>query len=234
MQCSTPTKWGSCGKCVACQDRRKRSWVLRMILEAEEHDTDSVTFLTLTYDNIHLPLDGQAAKRDLQLWLKRLRKQFELSKQSVRYLAALEKGTQGTMRFHWHVIMYGLRFSEVNRHFIHSTWGNGFIHWKPATEGRMAYVMKYVLKDKCWLMSRRPGIGAKAIDRLNNMIGNLSHEEMLKLRNDNVITAWKSGRPQAKTIPSLRVGGFYYPLHRYIKDHLPDLRMKEIYGPFKK
>lgn len=68
---------------------------------------DRCCFLTLTYDNDHLPKHGQLIKRDLQLFFKRLRK----SAGRFRYVACGEYGEQ-SRRPHFHVALFGLDFSS--------------------------------------------------------------------------------------------------------------------------
>lgn len=248
-KCISPTAYGRCRKCEPCLATRLRSWLLRMILEAMLYDDDQVTFCTFTYAPAFLPESEDIAKHQLQKFFKRLRKSFNLSTH-VRYVAALEKGTQGTKRFHWHAILYGLRFTSVNKHFLSNAWGQGFIEWKPATAGRMAYVLKYVIKGGKFLMSRRPGLGAGMIYSINLSLSKLSQEERYKLADArersylaNKFMIEKFGtenwevqkvKPifgreylkRANTIQSLRIGGFYYPLHDYIKRRLLNLRLQ--------
>lgn len=253
MKCSNPTVYGACRKCEACLNNRVRQWQLRLILEAMLYDSDQTTFLTLTYKPECLPASEDDAKDQLQKWLKRLRKNLN-SESHIRYVAALEQGSNSTKRYHWHCILYGLRFTAVNKHFLSKCWGLGFIDWKPATHGRMSYVLKYVIKGGKFLMSRRPGIGAGMLEALDKMISGLSVAEVSKLRNNadrqlllkkffishSRITgresvAHKPGGAflkESRTVTALRVGGFYFPLHRYLKERLVDMR--EFYGSSKK
>lgn len=250
-KCSNPSYYGRCRKCDACLQTRLRSWLLRMMLEAMLYDSDRVTFLTLTYNDKNLPGDEKLSKESVQKFFKRLRKLFDVK---IRYVAALERGTQFTMRYHWHAIIYGIRFTSTNRHFIEKAWGNGFIHWKPSTPGRMSYVLKYVIKGGKFLMSRRPGIGDGMIFSLNKTLASLSKEELDKLalsrdmsyvinkfviknkfdpltgtysdREEIKIATGRDFHQKAKTLQSLRVGGFYYPLHDFIKKRIINLRLK--------
>lgn len=224
-KCTKPTEYGRCRKCNACLQSRLRSWQLRMIMESMLYDSDQTTFLTLTYRNENLPADADAAKKQFQKWLKRLRKVLNLST-DVRYVAALEQGTQGTKRYHWHCILYGPRFGAYNRHFIEKSWANGFIQWKPATHGRMAYVLKYVIKGGKFLMSRRPGIGDGMIQYLNNTIDKLSLKEVEKAKwnksmIDFAVTAkWDMPQPVQRLFSYIQVGKYPFPLHAFIKQRM--------------
>jgi len=72
------------------------------MLEAAHH-TDNV-FVTLTYDDDHLPEDGSLNPRDVQLFLKRLR--VGIAPIKVRYFAVGEYGEQ-TGRPHYHMALFG-------------------------------------------------------------------------------------------------------------------------------
>ena len=61
-----------CGRCMECRLRKKREWALRCEHEASLHDENC--WFTLTYDDAHLPDRNSLRRRDLQLFLKRLRK----------------------------------------------------------------------------------------------------------------------------------------------------------------
>lgn len=63
-----------CGKCLGCQQTRANHWAERCKHEAQQHQHCS--FLTLTYNDRWAPNDGNLQPRDLQLFLKRLRKRL--------------------------------------------------------------------------------------------------------------------------------------------------------------
>lgn len=63
------------------------------------------SFVTLTYDDDHLPKDWCVSVRELQLFLKRLRR----AGFSVRYLACGEYGEKN-FRPHYHLILFGQTF----------------------------------------------------------------------------------------------------------------------------
>jgi hypothetical protein len=212
MKCLDPTYFGPCRKCKACLENRQRQWLLRMILEGMLYDEDRVIFLTLTYSDTKLPSDVDQAKRQMQLFMKRLRKAF--GDRKIRYVAALERGSQHG-RYHWHAVFYGIRFSMSNRAVIESCWSNGFIDMKLATHGSMHYVLKYIIKGHKFLMSRRPGIGAGMIKSINELLQKLSKEEVAKLRGSYFTLHYPN---EKKSLARLRVGKYDYPIHRYLKD----------------
>lgn len=184
----------SCGKCAACKCDYSRDWANRMILELQDHQ--DAMFLTLTYNDAHLPISPQGfptlVKRDVQLFLKRLRKY--LGDKRIRYYFAGEYGTN-THRPHYHAIIYGIGINTfddlVFRGYnnlghpyftsptLESIWGNGFISFSSVTWRTCNYVARYVLKKQAQrddflgvclppfnVSSRRPGIGLSRADEM--------------------------------------------------------------------
>lgn len=70
------------------------------------HERNS--FVTLTYNDAHLPGDRGLSKIDLRNFMKRLRKRHGAG---IRFLAAGEYGGE-TQRPHYHMALFGLDFSE--------------------------------------------------------------------------------------------------------------------------
>lgn len=220
-KCSNPTPWGTCRKCDACTERRIRSWVLRMKLEAMAYVPTFVTYVTFTYDNDHLPDGDKACKESMQAFFKRLRKCY--GTRSIRYVCGLEKGTTGTYRYHWHCILYGINFSLVDEGIIRRTWANGFIDWKLAEPGNMHYVLKYCIKGGVFLMSRRPGIGSNGVKMINDAIRSLSVQEL----NNILMEKYGMRGFVNKTLGHLKVGRYFYTLDRYIRDRLLRITLED-------
>lgn len=111
-----------CGRCEGCRVDKSREWANRLLLEKEYYPDDQCWFVTLTYDEDHVPRSaygdpetGEAqpsmtlSKRDLQLFMKRLRKNANVP---IRFFACGEYGPQ-TMRPHYHVILFGLQLADL-------------------------------------------------------------------------------------------------------------------------
>lgn len=153
-----------CGKCLACRINRRREWTLRLLHE-EIYSTSSY-FVTLTYDDDHVPYDDNGnqcvCKRDVQLWLKRLRKKFG---DGIRYFLNSEYGeTFG--RPHYHAIVFNLpptfapdaktiiRYDRGRKSIsFHSSsfeyiWGKGNVEFSDATAERCGYCAKYFVDRK--------------------------------------------------------------------------------------
>lgn len=160
-----------CGECLACRMAKAQDWAGRLMLELESHD--SAYFLTLTYDDEHCPISGNAytlVKYELQLFFKRLRRAFP--NDHIRYLACGEYGDT-TFRPHYHAIVFGLHLDDLvpfGRSGLHdvyyaskklqSVWSSrgvngkekpipfGFITIGAVTWNSCAYVARYVLKKQ--------------------------------------------------------------------------------------
>lgn len=145
-----------CGHCVGCRLDNSRMWKIRCCLEALNWDT--VHFITLTYDDEHLPLDENGelvlSKRDLELFWKRLRKKGY----NFKFFSCGEYGTSthGTHRPHYHAIIFGSPFSDLvpvlrNRFQsaeLNRIWGKGLTDLQIADPGSIAYVCGYVEKKQ--------------------------------------------------------------------------------------
>lgn len=157
-----------CGKCTGCIIDRSHEWSIRIYQEASLYDRNS--FVTLTYDDSHLPDDSRLDIRHLQLFWKRLRHLGP-----VRYYACGEYGSE-TRRPHYHAIVFGQDFRSHDTlpvgeglyatPFLTDTWGMGHVTVADVTMATCCYVAGYVNKklgvdDGFQLMSRRPGIGSR-------------------------------------------------------------------------
>lgn len=111
-----------CGRCLGCMVDKSREWANRLLLEKEYYPDDQCWFVTLTYDEEHVPRSfypdpetGEAQpcmtldKRHHQLFMKRLRKN---SRQQIRFFGCGEYGPQ-TMRPHYHYILFGLSLGDL-------------------------------------------------------------------------------------------------------------------------
>lgn len=162
-----------CGKCEACLTNRRSQWTFR--LKQELKDSTSCFFFTLTYDDFNLPFKRSGnvtlpcvRKRDVQLFLKRLRKRIEPFK--IRYFIVSEYGPS-TFRPHYHGVIFNFPQELKNKldDIINESWQLGFIRIDPITDGRIHYVTGYCLDNSqipqsyeknFMLCSRRPALGS--------------------------------------------------------------------------
>jgi len=127
-----------CGKCPFCLATKRSDWALRLHYEGRCHLTKK--FVTLTYADCHLHFKNGTAqldKRDVQLWLKRVRR----TGAKVRYFAVGEYGSK-TYRPHYHVLLFG----ECSDDVIRDSWPLGHVHIGTVTGDSIAYTMKYIDK----------------------------------------------------------------------------------------
>lgn len=174
-----------CGQCIGCRLERARMWAVRCVHEASMYEDNC--FITLTYDDDHLPENGSLCLRDWQLFMKRLRKQYG---SGIRYFHCGEYG-ESFARPHYHALLFNHDFKDKkyfserngNRTYtsdeLSSLWDKGFSTVAGVSFESAGYVARYSLKkvtgkraDEFYgpmapeyaTMSRRPGIGKKWFD----------------------------------------------------------------------
>lgn len=109
-----------CGECIGCRLDNSRQWADRSLMELESHD--SAYFVTLTYDDVHVPVSyfpdpetGEAfpsltlRRDDVKNFIKRLRKRCG---QKIRVFGCGEYGDT-TLRPHYHLICFGLKLDDL-------------------------------------------------------------------------------------------------------------------------
>lgn len=103
----------------------------------------SSSFLTLTYDTLHVPISSRGymtlSKRDCQLFLKRLRRAHPVGSVLKYYLCGEYGGK--TSRPHYHLILFG-----ADRALVQSAWSLGQVHYGSVTGASIGYCLKYMAK----------------------------------------------------------------------------------------
>lgn len=142
-----------CGKCSHCIKLRCAQWTFR--LKQERKASSTCYFVTLTYDDDHLPLSKQGyptlVKRDLQLYIKRLRerhneyrKSYNLSPVKLTYYAVGEYGTQFG-RPHYHLILFNCEPEVISNAWLQDGEPIGFVDADPLKhDGGLMYVVSYI------------------------------------------------------------------------------------------
>lgn len=141
-----------CGRCMECRIRKRREWAIRCMHEASLHDRNA--YITLTYNDEHLPAFGALVKSDFQKFMKRLRKSVD---HEIRYFHAGEYGDD-RRRPHYHALLFGhsfpdmVRYGTRNGHPIYGSvalgklWPQGFHEIGEVTFESASYVASYVEK----------------------------------------------------------------------------------------
>lgn len=150
-----------CGKCNFCLQSQRADWTFR--LNQELINCETAWFITITYDDEHLPTVAGAdefgeyigdiptlRKEHVQKFMKRLRKAHQLPHVPIRYYTVGEYGTK-TQRPHYHSIMFNLPFEAISlanvegKTNLELIWGNGSVRVDPCNGATIHYVTKYHL-----------------------------------------------------------------------------------------
>lgn len=159
-----------CGSCIECRLEHARQWAFRCVKEAQQHKFNMMATLTYSEDTVPrsfgIDKEGELVptvtlcKRDVQLFLKRLRKN---TGQKFRYFYCGEYGEKRG-RPHYHIIFFGLRLQDLkfwkfsilewskekNQLFtseiMNKTWQKGIVALNEVSFESCAYVARYVTK----------------------------------------------------------------------------------------
>lgn len=136
-----------CGKCPNCVARRISAWSHRLMME--DKISNSAWFVTLTYDNEHVPITKKkfmtVKKKHIQDFFKRLR-YYSPKGVKIKYYAASEYGSQ-TMRPHYHIILF-----NADPHHVELAWRDksgtplGTCYFGTVTAASVGYSLKYISK----------------------------------------------------------------------------------------
>lgn len=217
-----------CGQCLPCRINRRRVWTHRILLES--FTTPPACFLTLTYDDDNVPVDGSLRPDHVQKFMKRFRK--AVSPAVLRFFLVGEYGDD-TQRPHYHVAVFGFNCSGKisvpesgrrcfcsNCELVREVWGKGNIVIDELSRESSQYIAGYVIKKmtvqsdprlqgrypEFARMSNRPGIGRVAAEKIfDAMRGNDGNYYL----------------PAGGDVPAqLSVDGRLLPLGRYLKGKL--------------
>lgn len=161
-----------CGQCLGCRMEKARQWGLRCLNEAKMWP--SSYYVTMTYNSDYMPLGGTVCLRDVQLFMKRLRKAAtgvpwenpltgKITK-SPRFFLGAEYGDDNR-RPHYHALLFNVRFDDLREHgkngrgeilytsaHMSRLWGDGggtfgFCTLGAVTFESAVYCAKYALKQ---------------------------------------------------------------------------------------
>lgn len=178
-----------CNHCDVCKERKISSFVQRCKFETQVYDCKP-WFVTLTYDNYHLPVHGVSVD-EVQRYLKRLRINLFRAgfNNRIRYVLVAEYG-KNTHRPHYHAIFWNIgakSHSEYLKlvHILDKSWSRGFIQHRiinPENDKAFYYTAKYLKKDclvpkgsnPTFVLSSRGngGIGSKFLDGIAPVMRN--------------------------------------------------------------
>ena len=149
-----------CANCIGCRLSKARDWAVRINHEASQHKENS--FITLTYEDKHLPTYGGLDPDHWTSFINKLRK--SLPDKKIRYYMCGEYGTNllehnQLGRPHFHAIIFGHDFSDDRIFFkerngndtylsprLDKAWGKGASEIGSVTMESAGYVAGYVVK----------------------------------------------------------------------------------------
>lgn len=171
-----------CGKCIGCKSDKATAWGIRAYHESTRHK--QCAFVTFTYDDQHMPVDGKVSKYEAQCILKRMRNHGL----KFRYMLCGEYGGV-TKRPHYHALIFGQDFrddavplgvsarqvDQYSSRVIDKVWDKGFHVIEDVNAAACFYVAGYLLKnndedDSFLLASRKPYIGHGWLSRFADHI----------------------------------------------------------------
>nr|QJB20792.1 MAG: replication initiator protein [Microvirus sp.] len=143
-----------CYKCIGCRLGRSREWAARCVHESSLYQDNC--FITLTYDDLHLPSNYSLDMKHLQDFWKRLRYYYG---DKIRFYAAGEYGEK-TGRPHYHACVFNFDFKDKvlvsnrrgNNIFLSQSlrdiWGKGNVSIGSLTFQSAAYTARYIMKKQ--------------------------------------------------------------------------------------
>lgn len=207
-----------CGQCMDCRVFKARQWATRIMHESSMHERSS--FVTLTYSDAHVPLDGSLVLRDLSDFMRTLRDRVNYYRGTkIRFYGCGEYG-ELNLRPHYHACIFGFDFPERDKSreslssLCDDLWAKGRTHVGSLTPESAMYVAGYVTKKltgpraeeyanlshEAARMSLKPGIG---IPWLQKWLSDV-------YPSDSVIVNGREQRPPRA-------------YDRYLEKHHPDL-----------
>nr|UXQ87944.1 MAG: replication initiation protein [Microvirus sp.] len=143
-----------CGRCTGCRLARSLEHSIRCMHEAQTHTEN--TAVTLTYDNHHLPPNGELNHKDFQIFIRALRDRTHLR---LRYFMCGEYGEKNN-RPHFHAILFGYEFpdkykwrfrrgkTDYRSNILDKVWARGHAEIMPVTRQTTQYIARYIMKKQ--------------------------------------------------------------------------------------
>lgn len=200
-----------CGKCPYCRNKRINQWIFRLKWHAKY--SNSAIFVTLTYDNEHVPITPNRLmtlrRKDARLFFVRLRKYSGQTKDTpekdrIKYYIVGEYGSK-THRPHYHAIIFNADVMQVEK-----SWKHGSIHVGSITSDSLAYTLKYINKQKDTKRHNR--------DDREMEFANISNGIGRQYTDNSKIV--KRHKEQLYSKPFLTVDGYRLGIPRYYKDKM--------------
>lgn len=149
-----------CGHCEDCLKANARAWSIRILEEAKQYKNNY--FITFTYNDENLPVNGSLIKDEISNFNKKLKTYLNRKglNSDFRFYGVGEYGSQ-TFRPHYHVIYFNLDLPDLKlfqkneysqplftSKFLESVWSKGQIQIGFVDVGSACYVARYCDKKK--------------------------------------------------------------------------------------
>lgn len=155
----------NCGQCRSCRIAHAREWANRCVMEQVTSNKGESWFLTLTYDDDHLPVIGDALRpsvyaKDMEKFIHDLRQHYarKYNVDGIRYFYAAEYGDK-TCRPHYHMLVYNLPLLDLkpykvtyNHDDLYTSetltglWKNGYVVIGELSWNSACYTARYTMK----------------------------------------------------------------------------------------
>jgi len=190
-----------CGQCIGCRLDRARDWATRIMHEAASHDSNC--WLTLTYDDAHLPPGPSLHYPHFQLFMRSLRRSIKPIK--PRFYMCGEYGTD-FHRPHYHACIFGYDFTDQVLH--KSTETGNYIYTSPLLTKLWPYGQSTIGK----LTKQSAGYTARYC--LQKVTGHASQTHYAIADSDGVLTTREPEFNRMSLKPGIGAAHF----HRYSSD----------------
>ena len=236
-----------CGKCNACRRNRAKEWGFRAYVESLSFERS--IFLSLTYDDEHLPIGTKGYPTLCPDHLVTFWKDFRYYVGKCRYMACGEYGDK-THRPHYHAIVFGVSldnsvffdkfYSPRKKAWIArcKAWRYGEVCIGEVTIGSCNYCAKYVTKRKTGKsgeayyakygiepefarMSRRPGLGYDYL---------IQNEDLIRKRNYVMLKGHKLPLPRYYVSKLYEEGSNEYELYKIEKAEKSQEALRTFYA----
>ena len=128
-----------CGKCLECRLQQTRQWSDRCVLESKNSPYNY--FVTLTYDDEHLPPNASLDPKHLTQFVNLLRKHFKRKlgfDGKIRFLACGEYGS-ASLRPHIHILLFNCPIPDLSYDFYLEEDGKLVKHIRPPSKNNDLY-----------------------------------------------------------------------------------------------
>ena len=199
-------------------------------------------FVTFTYRDEDLPSDFSVSKREVQLLMKRIRREFVVP---IRSFTAAEYGDSegATKRPHYHSILWGLPLSDLcdertsQRGFamwkspsLEACWGKGFVDVARVDRSTLSYVAGYSFKK---LGGRRAEEAYRRVHPVTGEVLQVEPEFALMSRRPGIGFRWVDEFRETDLLhDDVRIDGRATPMPGYFRrKHFEALPEDGVFSP---